>query len=423
MNKKQNFADRFLYFIIDNYLYWICIALILIISLVIRIGFAPDVAHTSDYHDYLVPWVEAYRLLGAKVGLAQNNITTYYIPYNTFLAIVSNFNCEPWLPIAVVSIFFDYVIAFATYKIVALLRPEKKVKGLYPGAAFVAAMTLFLPEVLFNSSLAKQCDAVYAAFALIGLYYLLKDKYGRAYFFLGIGFAFKLQALFLMPVFLLVYIAKRNHSVKYMLWVPAWYLIGGLPAILCGADPIGVYKIYLDQTNGFGMIAMNIPNIYKLGLTDYALLESPGLWFTLAIFVAAGAYCYRHQEKIDRVMIYYLAGWCVWTCVEFLPDMHERYGFMASVIIPVFMLVFNRKYLWSAVVLTFCTLFIYGYYVIEGNPFPLPVEAVAYTAAYLAVTVNIARILNGKEMLSEAAADASASAGKPAVEAGASDAD
>ena len=100
--KRKFFIDDIMHRIIDKHMDMIGIALLLLISVLIRLHLAPVCVLSADYNDYIVPWVEKYRELGVIGGLSQN-IGNYYVPYNIMLAVISFFPWEPYVLVAFLS--------------------------------------------------------------------------------------------------------------------------------------------------------------------------------------------------------------------------------------------------------------------------------------------------------------------------------
>ena len=73
-----------------------------------------------------------------------------------------------------------------------------------------AATALFAPSVVINSGAWAQCDSIYAAFCLGSLYFLLRAKPWWASIFFAIALSFKLQAMFFLPVLLIVFAADTG---------------------------------------------------------------------------------------------------------------------------------------------------------------------------------------------------------------------
>lgn len=74
-------------------------------------------------------------------------------------------------------------------------------------------MVLFSPITILNSSAWAQCDSIYVFWAIASLYALCNKKYAIALILLGMSFAFKLQAVFILPFFLYVYFAEKKFSI------------------------------------------------------------------------------------------------------------------------------------------------------------------------------------------------------------------
>src|SRR6202000_3576182 len=102
-----------------------------------------------------------------------------------------------------ISVAFDLLLALFTYRIVALRRPGTG----WPMVA--SAVMLFLPTVVMNSSLWGQADAVYSAFGVGGVYFLLRRRPWLACLFFGIAFSVKLQGLFVLPGLLVLSLRRR----------------------------------------------------------------------------------------------------------------------------------------------------------------------------------------------------------------------
>ena len=86
------------------------------------------------------------------------------------------------------------------------------------------AVVLFAPTVVVNSSAWGQCDSIYAAFCLGSLYFLLRNKPWWACVFFGVALSFKLQAIFFLPVLIIVLVVNRQRLLA-LLAVPATFAV------------------------------------------------------------------------------------------------------------------------------------------------------------------------------------------------------
>lgn len=384
-----------LHLIIDRYLFEIGLALLILASVIIRWHMAPIEMLSPDYQNYISNWFEYYQTHGLA-GLREP-IGNYYIPYNLFLALSSYLPFKAWLPVSLFSCLFEYLAAWYIYKISGLLLESNgdpttdrttKRKALLTGV-----ISLFIPITFLNSSLWKQCDSIYVCFIIMAIYYVLKDKYGRSLLFLGLGFIFKLQAVFLLPFYILLYIGrKKNLSILHFLIIPLTYLLGGLPAVLAGRRITNVYGIYYRQMRqeGYNAMTINFPNLYGLGLSDYPALSLPFTILTMCIFILFAIFLQRYFKYQNRSHLVYIAIWCLWTCAMFLPAIHERYNYAVELLTVAFYLITDRKKIWIAFTLNLNTIVLYSTYLFGGAlSIPFPVMSIFNLIAYGYATYDL----------------------------------
>ena len=136
------------------------------------------------------------------------------------LAILSYLPFEPLYMIKAVSVVFDFILSIMVAKLIyALTKSESK-------AVFSYAVVLFLPTNIINSSLWGQCDSIYVTFVICSLYYLVRNCFKTSFVILGIAFAFKLQTIFIVPIFVYYYFIEKKYSILYFVfWIS---IINGL---------------------------------------------------------------------------------------------------------------------------------------------------------------------------------------------------
>lgn len=371
--------------LIDKYLFQIGIIIILIITLLIRLHLMPITMLSGDYLNYYEPWVEYYRQNGIVKGLSET-IGDYYVPYNLFLAIISYLPGEPWRYIAGFSVICDYISAYFIYLIAKMCLTKRE------SAVVVACVSLLLPATIFNGALLKQCDSVYTCFMIISIYCAMKKKYNLSLMMLGISFIFKLQALYLFPVFVILYIVREDGlSLFHFAWIPIMYLIGGLPAVLSGRRILDVYDVYWHQINAEGYNAMTIfmPNLYNFGLVDYPALSLPAVLVTLCIFIFMALALRNNRNGLNKTSFLYLSAWCLWTCVMSLPAQHERYNFPVLILLTAFYMMVDLKKCWVAIIINIISCFQYGNLLFGCLPIDETVLAIFHMTAYLYVTYDL----------------------------------
>lgn len=391
---------------LDKYGFTIVIGILVCISLWMRVVLTGRM-HSGDYNTYYEKWVLIYRDLGVARGLTWE-IGDYYVPYNVCIALLAQLPFEPDVLLTAFSCVFEYLSCYFIYKIAMELcsgRNFSKRKGLENNnmpkryhrqlSVFLAVATLFLPCVFSNSATWQQCDSIYTFFSLAALYYLLKEKYSVAFIAYGISFCFKLQAIFLLPLFVLLYIVDKKFSIFNFLWIPVSYLVLGLPAIIAGRPALDVYSIYIEQTAEYGTMAFNTVNGYNLISDQYQLYHKPAFLMTTMLFVAAAVWCCRYRNHMDSRRILYVTIWILWTCAMFLPAMHERYNYMLLLLLPVYYAVVDRRKLWIGLLVNLITYMTYMSYLYGWNAAPYWTMAIPMCLMYLYVMADVMRQVRG----------------------------
>ncbi len=393
--KKKNFLDSFLFNLIDEHLEKISLGILVLLALVIRFMLMPDTDLSPDYNTYYLDWVNQYREYGIITGLGKN-IGDYYVPYNIMYAICSLFSCEPYVPITIFSTIAEFVTAFYIVKIIKHLAVNSDNAALADKRAwFVGVGSLFLPFVVFNGALWKQCDAIYVVFMVIALYHILKENYRLAFVFLAISFSFKLQAIFIVPLFIVVYMIKKGFSILEFLWVPVMYLVMGLPSVLCRKGLRDTYFAYLSQTNevqteGYGMVSY-YPNIYNFGLDDFdELLKTPAIMLVAGLMVIIAVFAYNHRDYFEKdINLLVIGSFMAWTMCMFLPGMHERYDYVIVLLMTVLSLSVKKELLPIAIIMNISSLLVYIIVLFGYKGIPITIISAVELAAYIYMAVHL----------------------------------
>ena len=300
----------------------------------------PLFGHESDdYYLHLSNW---YRFIEANGDFAalRYDFSNYNTPYLTLLATISFF--LPALPdlvaIKIVSVVFDFALAFFVGKCVALRYPDSKAIPVVAGVA-----VLLLPTVVANSSMWAQAESIYSAFLVAGLYFLLRGKGVRAFAAFGLGFAFKAQAVFLLPA--LVWLARKKRLDPRLFPVAgAAYLAALLPAWFAGRPFYDLLTIYADQTRVFGSLSAQFPNLWQIPGDEWHFLWPLGAAATLAVVWWLTRLVDRSGAPITPGMVVTMTAFSALLLPYLLPKMGSRYFFPAVVLGVV--LAFWRPRLW-----------------------------------------------------------------------------
>ena len=341
----------------------------------------------GDYKMFFEPWVATLREAGGGIkGLsAEFEYVDYTTPYLTILSFISI--CpflNTLLLMKLVSIFFDFVAAFAVMAIV-----YDRTKNMTYGILGYGAL-LMIPTVLTNGAMWAQCDIIFTSFVLWSLYFMLKGKPAWSMAFYGIAFAFKLQTLFLAPLYVILWM-KGKVKLKHFLFLPLMYVIGMIPSLLAGKSFWELISVYFFQANGqmdIYALSHKFPNIYQLIGTDSFLFEyaDAGIWVTLGALMIL-MYCFaRKQYEMNACLLLRMGMLLTMTVVFFLPHMHERYAILVDVMAIVYVF-FDFRKLYIPVLTILCSFAGYTVYLAQNNIIPMYV----YTILFLLLMLDHAR--------------------------------
>ncbi len=306
---------------------------------------------TWDYTGFLSKWIEQIEANGGFFAL-KDKIGDYNCIYMTILAALTYIPISPLYTIKAISILFDFILAFSSYKLVNKFLREKERKGII--GLITYGLILFAPTVLLNGACWGQCDSIYATFVIISLIFLIDEKYFWSFTFLGLAFAFKLQFIFILPLYILVWISKRKFPVYYFGILPVVNFITCIPSIAFGKPIKDCLLVYVNQMGSYSQFTSNnFPSIYNLfcQLTEKSealAIESidvakVGIIITLALYVIMACIIIYKKVNISKELIIYIGLWSVVVATFFMPNMHDRYMFVADVISILAVIIFRTK--------------------------------------------------------------------------------
>lgn len=382
--KITNIEKKALDFII-KYKKYIFIAFITIAALVLRLSLYK--IESGDYKTFLEPWVNEYKKYGGIVGL-KYTIGNYNCLYNYILMIISLIKIRPLYLIKTVSVIFDFICAIFGYKIIKNITNNKKISYI----AYI--VILFAPTCIMNSSLWGQCDSIYTAFALISIYYLIKEKYVLSFVFAGISFAFKLQFIFLLPVYIIYYCSKRNISILNFLIIPIINILFAIPAILMGRNIKDTLLIYINQTDYYSKYTLNLPNMYQFVSNNTDHLEKLGIIICIVIFASILYIIIDKKINLNKNKILLLSMFSVLIATYFLPHMHDRYLFMADILsILWFLSQKEKKYLYIPVAINLVSAGTYIRYLFSISLLDQTLLALIYLIILLILSYDVLNLL------------------------------
>lgn len=357
--------------------YTVIISCVLVISAMLVRGACME-HRTLDYENFLTVWVDFFRENGGWSALSQS-IGNYNVPYLYFLALFSYSGVRDLYLIKLLSVFFDVVLAWAVLRLVRVCRGGEKAQT----AGFIIA--LFLPTVVLNGAYWGQCDSIYGAFALLGVCFALERRPVLSVVSVALSFAFKLQAVFVMPVYL-VFVFTGRIKWRHLLVFPLTYFIAVLPAVLTGRPLLDTLLLYFSQADSVGdALNYNSSSVFALvrGDVNRQLFSLLGIGGAAAFLLLVYAWLFfRRRDITERTLLCCSLLICLGVPF-FLPHMHERYFFIADVLSLVLAVLVPCMTL-VPVLVSFGSLL--GYYAYLNMRYLLPMR---YGAAALAMAMLV----------------------------------
>ncbi len=405
---------------------WLVLAALVIGALLLRWSLFDVVS--ADYRIFLSNWYAHLAQAGGLAGLG-DEFSNYDTPYLALLAVLTYLPVDPLVGIKAISVAFDLVLALFAYRIVRVVRPES---AWLP--TVITGIVLFLPTVVMNGSAWAQCDSIYASMVLGSLYFLITRRPWRAAIFFGIAFAFKLQAVFFLPVLVLVLVLNR-HKLRTLLGAPAAFAALLIPALVAGRSLLSQLAVYPGQISGSsgaggigaagpaggnlagggggsqgggaggrgfgGADAVGTGHAFTANApTPYAWLPADagevwkyvGLGLAAAVALAFGVWLLRRRRPLAAGQVLLVAATATMVVPWLLPEMHERYFYLAEVLL-VLAIVVDRRMILPAAAIQIASTITYLSYLRGRDLISLELTAVlGLVAAAVAAAVLVVRL-------------------------------
>ncbi len=331
----SNIEIKFAEFIKKN-LFVIAMMATTLISILIRFPLRDFLS--GDLMGYLLPWYDEFKSGGGLPAL-DHQIGDYNVLYQFFIALFTYLPIKPIYTFKLFSVIFDYVAAGMIFYIIRCLTGQSENDKKSSWLAW-AGYTAFLinPTVFLNSMCWAQCDSIYVSFCLGAILALLKERYTAAFIMLGIAFSFKLQAIFILPFIFFYWFVSRKFSIVKFIYIPVIFILSGIPSYLAGRNVIDVMKVYYKQMGHNLALGAGYPSFwyyFKLDYTDwikefYGFMKTPAMLITFTALMSIMIFLMVNDVKPEGEQMIRVCFILAYTCVYFLPCMHERYGFLAE---------------------------------------------------------------------------------------------
>ena len=314
---------------IEEHLLLIALFAVTVLALIIRYQLRDNVS--GDAYYYLLPWYNTIKAGGFK-SLSQP-VGNYGILYQFCITLFTLLPMEALHTYKLFSVIFDFLLAaLAMHIIMKNETTHRELKGVLMYAA-----VLLSPIVFLNSAYWAQCDVIYTYFCVFSIYEMVKDKYLPSLILFGVAITFKLQAIFILPFLLFCYVYKKRFSILYFLTVPLTMIVLSLPGIVMGRGVFEVFTIYFEQTSTYEQMTMNYPSFWTLfqnaSLDEfYQKFHVAATFLTVAVLGVYMVLWLKKKIPLTLKNSFAMAFIVSYTCVLFLPAMHERYGFIYEIL-------------------------------------------------------------------------------------------
>lgn len=313
---------------------------LLLLVLVLVANAAPFLNYRSGDADfYLIPWYQHILAVGRLQAFAEP-FSNYSPPYLYLLSAASFL--DPWIePLIVTKLLACLGACWMAYAIARLLRSL--------GCRFAvegAIASLLLPTIILNVSLLGQADTFWVAPCVLCVAAAIEGRLRSVALWSGVAFAFKLQAAFLAPFVVLLFVA-RNAPWRYWMMPAIVYVAAMLPAWLAGWPAANLLTIYVRQAiwqpEHGRIFVSNAASWWTIYGAFFPKLALRTFWIGYAIAaVAVAEYVRRLRRLTLRPGAMVAAAALSAAGLPFLlPGMHERFTILADVL--TYCLAFNQR--------------------------------------------------------------------------------
>lgn len=353
-----------------------------LMALILRYIFFP--VESYDMRAFLEPW---YDFIVAHGQFKAFEFAFYdYSP--AYMYLISLMTFLTWIPkitaIKIISILFDFSAAAAVFMIVKHKSQSTR------RAWFSFIGTLYLPTVFVQSGMWGQCDIIFTSFLLWMMYALLRGRNLQALMFFSIAFTLKAQSMFIAPLILVLFLNKKI-KLQWILLIPAVYFISIIPAWLAGRPLWDLLTIYFSQVSVYKLLSLSAPNFYYF-------FSDPKYYSTAAVLIGLGVatvigcvYLFLRWFKYKQFSdagYFHDAITITFVFPFVLPLMHDRYFFIAAILL--FVLAFiDKRAVWPAILIQVTSMISY----FARLHFLLPLAVVINTGLLVWLVIQFIRHL------------------------------
>lgn len=282
---------------------------------------------TPDSTQSYIPWLQHIQATGL-VDAFSTPFGDYAPPWYYLLAALSLLS--GMLPdatlVKLVGVVGTVLLTIAVHRLLTALD--------HPQPWRVALFTPLLPGVALNASLLASGDALWAAPCVMALAAAAGRRHIAMLVWAGVALSIKQQAIFAAPFLLGLLLARR---VPVRLWplAPAAMLAMYLPAWAVGWPLSDLLTVYARQASFFAAdLSRNAPTIWALveTLPGIDMNAFKGIALTAGAAAAVWLTARMSKMRLEGQTLVAVALLSPLLVVGLLPQMHERYFFLADVL-------------------------------------------------------------------------------------------
>ena len=194
------------------------------------------------------------------------------------------------------------------------------------------------------------------------------------FIFLGMSFAFKFQAIFVLPFIMFVYFLEKKFSIAKLLYIPVMLIITSIPGIIMGRSILSPFKTYISQTTTYEGVSFNYNSFWNCIIKDLVFADKDytrhfsviAICFTMCILGSLLFWAIKQNITLNHSNLIYLLHITVYACILFLPSMHERYSYIYE-ITAILLMFIDKKTVFPGLGLILLSCATYGFYLFHLN--------------------------------------------------------
>ena len=179
-----------------------------------------------------------------------------------------------------------------------------------------------------------------------------------------------------------------------LLIIPVVGFIMSIPAVIMGRKWYDFITVYAAQSDSYHYMSLNAPNIWSIYQVSYEKMKIPALLGVFAVLGLVLLFDIFKKIRLDSPEVFMaVATWSAWTCVMFLPSMHERYFYIVDILILLLALISPKKYFLfflAEETISFVVAYLFILFRADIIIFPFPwANVIIYVAFTVMVTINV----------------------------------